>query len=333
MRHAGDMLMLPLILSLLACTPLGVDSSLLDDTGTPPGETGETSETDDTGDSGETGDTDVDDPDCPDFDEAVEAGTMAWGEVSGLAAASVDGVLWAHSDAQGSGSEIYAISTSAELLGTFVLSGVSDYDFEDIARGPGPEAGVSYLYIADTGDNSERRSSVTIYRFPEPTSFGDAMITGVESIELTYPGGARDVETLIVDPVNGDLILVERDRADQGVSGIYVAEAPLSTTGTTELTHTGTVVFGDGPLPGDVDATGGDVSPDGRFVVVRTHDKVWLWVRDLDQPLHTAFDNPVCGTPANYDDKGEAVAWAWDGSGYYTGGEGYSEPLYWYGGR
>lgn len=266
---------------------------------------------------------------CPGFGDAAVVGTMAWGEVSGLAAASVEGVLWAHSDAQGSGAKVYAISTDAQLLGTFELDGIDDYDWEDIARGPGPEEGVSYVYVADTGDNSERRGSVQIYRFEEPSEFQGGLITEVETIELTYPDGARDSESLIVDPLTGDLILIERDRADEGVSGIYVAEAPLS--GSIELTHTGTLVFGTDPLPGDVDATAADVSPDGTLAVVRSHDMVFAFARDLDQPLWTAFDNPVCATPEVNESKGEAIAYAWDGSGYYTGGEGNNQPLHWYG--
>jgi len=271
------------------------------------------------------------DADCPDFDEATVSGTMSWGEVSGLASASTDGILWAHSDAQGAGAVVYAISTDAVLLGTFQLGGVVDYDFEDIARGPGPEAGVSYIYVGDTGDNSERRSGVQIYRFEEPTDYSGGTITGVETIQLSYPDGAHDAETLLIDPLTGDLILVQRDRDDQGVSGIYVAEAPLDTAGSTVLTRTGTLVFGSGSMPGDVDAVGGDVSPDGTLAVVRTHDRVWAFMRDPDQPLYTAFDTPVCETPEVDESKGEAIAYALDGSGYYTGGEGSNQPLHWFG--
>ena len=268
---------------------------------------------------------------CPGFADATVAGTMAWGEVSGLASASTDGILWGHSDAQGRGAEVYAIGTDAVLHGTFVLQGVADHDWEDIARGPGPVDDVSYLYVGDTGDNSERRTSVTVYRFEEPLDFDGGTITGVEAIELTYPGGPRDAETLLVDPLTGDLILVERDRDDQGVSGIFLAEAPLSTTGPTELTKVGSLTFGTDPLPGDADATGGDVSPNGELAAIRTHDRVWLFARDPSMPLHTAFESPACGTPAVTDAKGEAIAFAWDGSGYFTGGEGSSEPLHWYG--
>ena len=267
---------------------------------------------------------------CPEFADAIEAGTMSWGEVSGLASASTEGILWAHSDAQGGGAEIHAITTDARFLGTFVLAGVSDYDWEDIARGPGPEPGVSYLYIGDTGDNSEYRSSVTVYRVREPLEFTGGLIAEVDRLVLTYPDGPRDCETLIIDPLTGDLILVERDRDDEGVSGIYVAGAPLSTTGSTELTHTGTLTFGVDPLPGDVDTTGGDVSPDGSLVLVRTHDRVWVFPRDPAEPLWTAFDAPACGTPEVDESKGEAVTFAWDGSGYYTGGEGSNQPLHWH---
>ncbi len=268
---------------------------------------------------------------CPGFADATVAGTMAWGEVSGLASGSADGVLWGHSDAQGSGARVYAISTEAVLLGTFTLNGVSDYDFEDIARGPGPEEGVSYLYIADTGDNSEIRSSVKIYRFEEPSDYGGGIITGVETIELTYPDEAHDSESLLIDPLTGDLVLVEKDRAGHGMSGIFWAEAPLSTNSPTELTQVGSLTFGEDPLPGANEATGGDVSPDGTLAVVRTHDDVWVFARDVSQPLHTAFDFPGCGTPVSGEYKGEAVAFARDGSGYYTGGEGSNQPLQWFG--
>jgi hypothetical protein len=270
---------------------------------------------------------------CPAFDEAVVAGVMDWGEVSGLAAASTAGTLWGHSDGQGDGPEVFAISTSATLQGTFTLAGVSDTDWEDIARGPGPVEGVSYLYIADTGDNAESRGSVAVLRFEEPAQYGGGTITGVERFTFTYPGGARDAETLLVDPLTGDLIIVERDRDDQGVSGIYLAQAPLDSSATTELTEVGTLRFGVDPLPGDIDATAGDVSPDGRLVAVRTHDRVWIFARAPAQPIQTAFDNPVCGTPLVDEPKGEALAFATDGGGYFTGGEGVGEDLHWFGAR
>ena len=52
----------------------------------------------------------------------------------------------------------------------------------------------------------------------------------------------------------------------------------------------GSLSFGEDPLPGDneagdKEATGGDVSLDGELVLVRTHDDVWAFACDVDQPL------------------------------------------------
>ena len=269
---------------------------------------------------------------CPEFDEAAEAGILDWGEVSGMAAASTAGFLWGHSDAQGDGPVLYAFSTSGALQGIFTLAGISDYDWEDIARGPCSAEGGSCLYIADTGDNAEIRSSVEILRVEEPTALDGGTLTGVERFAFTYPDGPRDAETLMVDPLTGDILIVERDRDDAGESDIYWAAAPLDGSATTELTLVGHLTFGTDPLPGDVDATGGDISPDGGLVAVRTHDRVWLFARDPARPVYTAFDNPVCDTPPVDEAKGEALAFALDGSGYFTGGEGVGEPLHWFGG-
>ena len=47
-------------------------------------------------------------------------------------------------------------------------------DVEDIAIGPGPEAGVDYLYLGDIGDNDEQRREIRIVRFAEPELSGSA---------------------------------------------------------------------------------------------------------------------------------------------------------------
>ena len=46
------------------------------------------------------------------------------------------------------------------------LQGTTCRDWEDIAINV--EAGRSFIYLADTGDNFYQRSSLTIYKFAEP---------------------------------------------------------------------------------------------------------------------------------------------------------------------
>jgi hypothetical protein len=71
---------------------------------------------------------------------------------------------------------------------------------------PGPD---DSLYFADIGDNESRRMNVTVYWFTQPGP-GDTTITDWHSARLKYPRGARDAETLLVDPSTGRLFVVSK---------------------------------------------------------------------------------------------------------------------------
>src|SRR5829696_10367652 len=73
-------------------------------------------------------------------------------ESSGLVASrSTPGAYWTHNDS-GDGPFIYAFGSVGEPLGVFRVAGAQARDWEDIAAGPGPDRGKSYLYIGDIGD-------------------------------------------------------------------------------------------------------------------------------------------------------------------------------------
>ena len=77
-------------------------------------------------------------------------------ESSGLVASRTNsGAYWTHNDS-GGGPFIYALDTNGETLGTFRVNGATNRDWEDIAAGPGPQHGRSYLYIGDIGDNDQK---------------------------------------------------------------------------------------------------------------------------------------------------------------------------------
>ena len=79
------------------------------------------------------------------------------------------GVFWTHNDNGWAGS-IFAIATNGAYLGRFYIPTVFSGDFEDIAIGPGPNPEFQYIYLGDIGDNSFNRSSIHVYRFPEPAA-------------------------------------------------------------------------------------------------------------------------------------------------------------------
>src|SRR5919107_5771213 len=89
-------------------------------------------------------------------------------ESSGIVASRRNpGLFWTHNDS-GGGPLVYAFDRAGRRRGTFRVEGARARDWEDIAAGPGPAEGQSYLYAADIGDNGREREFVVVYRFPEP---------------------------------------------------------------------------------------------------------------------------------------------------------------------
>jgi hypothetical protein len=93
----------------------------------------------------------------------------------------------------------------------------------------------------------------------------------------------------------------------------------LETRTVSESPHPATVLgFGDVP-------TGGDVSPNGALVALRTYEAVWLWPREPGQSVAEAFRNEPCQVMSVPEPQGEAVTFLDDG--LVTVGEGVNPPL------
>jgi hypothetical protein len=245
-------------------------------------------------------------------------------EASGLAASRFNAsVLWTHNDS-GDSARVFAINTQGQLLGTYTLTGASAVDWEDIAIGPGPTAGQSYLYTGDIGDNSAKRSNgVRIYRAAEPTVAADPTTPTTaslptESFVLKYPDGPRDAETLMVDPITGDVYVVSK-RDTRG--RVYRAPAEALVNGAT-ITMEYTC-----SLPWSW-ATGGDISPDGDAIVIRGYFNASVWMRPAGSDLASAFAGQAYSVPLPSEAQGEAIAFDATGRGYFTVSEGANAPIY-----
>lgn len=276
---------------------------------------------------------------CPTFDRGVSVGTAgasALTEASGLAASRRHvGVLWAHNDS-GDSARVFALRTDGVHLGTYNLSGISAMDFEDMAVGRGPIAGVDYLYVGDIGDNGNSRPNIRVHRVAEPMVDPDGplvtgTLTGVQTMTLVYPDGPRDAETLMVD-VNRDLYIVTKRVT--AVGRVYRAAYPQSTTSTITLEYVGELPWGS--VSGTAGATGGDISADGSAVIVRRYSlfapAATLWRRGVGMSIGDVFATVGCDVDMPLEVQGESVAFAPNGLGYYTLGEGASQPIWWFDG-
>lgn len=77
------------------------------------------------------------------------------------------------------------------------------------------------------------------------------------------------------------------------------------------------------------DPVGGDISPDGTEILVKTHKHMYYWkLSDGDYPR--ALTSPGVKVPYHKEHQGESVCWSISGNGYYSLSEGKNEPLYFY---
>ena len=253
---------------------------------------------------------------CPLFGAAVQTGTLqdpAITEASGIAASRTNpGMYWVHNDS-GDSARVFATDLSGAAIGRFQIDGATAKDWEDIAVGPGPEPGTSYLYLGDIGGN-KGRSNLSIYRSAEPeVLLGASGVRGsvpAERIDGMYPDGlAWDAEALLIDPVTADIYVVTK--GGEASSIVYqlpaaqaVSESPQTLREVASL-----------ELPAGLDGsvTGGDISPDGSLIMLRTYNWVYLWPRLAGESITDAFTAPPCSLQIQPESQGEAAAFQGNG--------------------
>jgi hypothetical protein len=237
-------------------------------------------------------------------------------EASGIVVSSYNpGVIWSHND-DGNDGRLFAFNTNGALLATGYTF-LSWDDFEDLAVGPGPVAGASYLYLGDIGGSAqltEVRSSVRVARILEPRIVGAPGNFGfgnVETFTLNYPDGSFDAETLMFDSISGDVLIGTKQNSG---TRIYRVDLSSATNGETlTLQFVTTVPFGS--------ASGGSISANGSLIALRRENFAQVWSRCPGESVIAALARPgqsipVIGPPS--EPNGEAIGFLPDGSGYVT---------------
>ena len=239
-------------------------------------------------------------------------------ELSGIVSSRrTNGVWWVNNDS-GDSARLFAVGNDGRSLGEFHLAGATATDWEDIGIGPGPKAGVAYLYAADIGDNAKARPSVQLYRVPEPAvdpakpAPATKTLGSVDRLTLTYPDGPHDAEAFFVDPKTGQLYIVSKEL---GAAGVYRAPAALVAGSTTELQSVGTVDVG--PL-----VTAADITVLGDAIALRTYTSVRVFARRGNTKIEAALAGKPCNGKTAIEQQGEAIGFTRDGRGYVTASEG-----------
>ena len=250
-------------------------------------------------------------------------------EISGFACSrTTSGFIWAHGDENtGDNRRIIAITPSGSLAMTINLTtpNTTRDDWEDIAIGVYNNQ--NYIFVGAVGDNELAfNDQYYIYYFEEPAIASGTQTVTVNTIRFGYPDNrAHNTETLMYD--NVEQMFYIADKVD-GVCHLY--RLPFRTDYGSALQRlTEVCALGDGSK--FKEANGGDISPDGQWMAIKSEKYVLLWQRQGSESLSaTALRDPVQVMAYEKEEQGESLAWRNDSLFYTTSDSKNNTPIYQY---
>ncbi|GAA3610306.1 hypothetical protein [Microlunatus ginsengisoli] len=204
---------------------------------------------------------------------------------------------WWTANDSGDGGVVYALNDSGEVTGSFRYA-ASPSDVESLARYG------RRLYVADIGDNAEKRDFVTVYYFSNPPTDGSTV--QYRSYDFAYPDGPHDAETLLVDGA-GRLYIVTKGKK----GAIYAAPGVPSRSALNRLVKVGSA-------PAYV--TDGVFLPDNKRIALRTYVSVIV----LDAITYKTIGSAA----APVQPQGETIALSLNGKRLMLGSEGNPSKMY-----
>jgi len=252
-------------------------------------------------------------------------------ESSGVAASKCQAdVFWTHNDS-GDDAYLYAINRKGGRLGTWKVPNAENTDWEDIASHK-DAAGKCFIYIGEIGDNERKRPEHKVYRVAEPTVLPENAdstkkqpleTAPAESLKFRYPDANQDAETLMVDPSSADIYVVTKKIS--GPAGVYRLKSDFGNPDTANAEKIADVSM---PAVPNGYVTGGDISPDGRRVIICDYSAAYEFTLPAGAK---SLDDIWKQTPESVDvgkrKTGEAVCYTQDGNSLILTTEGKNKPV------
>jgi len=266
-------------------------------------------------------------------------------EVSGIACSRVTpGYIWMESDDH----ESYIIATDAKgekRACTLKMSKSIGWDWEDMSGGV--YEGKNYLFIGSFGDNEEKRTDYRIIWFEEPAIDSvdkPEQVVTPNYIKYVYPDGkSHNNEALMYDNVEQMIYIITKVYYNvcQVFSLPFRLDYGSETQTLTYVCDLGVKSdLGDGtnPYKGFHLVTAADISPDGKYVLIKNHNNIqaiysWVlyWEREGNESIaETVKRQPVVLDCYQYEWQGEAICWLDDDTFYTTSDSDGEPPIYKY---
>lgn len=233
-------------------------------------------------------------------------------ELSGIIPYSYQpGYFWVHNDS-GDDGQIYLIDREAKLSFTLKLEGIKVEDCEDIARLT--IDGVPHLLLADIGNNQKKRSTLSLYLFPEPqiaqgVKYAEVPSHSIKKLDIRYAIKPRDAEAIFVDPLTQEVYIVSK-RDFKSTVFSFPIEKFNTPQQMVELKPQLELPF--------TFVTSADISPDGHYVLIKNLTTIYMWKRTDSETLLKTLSQPAKKMPYSLEPQGEAICFDLEEPYFYT---------------
>lgn len=171
---------------------------------------------------------------------------------------------------------IYQVDFKGKLLREIKIKNGKNNDWEDLAKDP-----EGNLYIADTGNNSNKRKDLVIYKIPNPEN-NDGKSIEAEKITYNYPEQQEfppKKNNLIYDSEaifyrNNTIYIITKDRSQPFKGRALLYKVP-ATKGDYKAELIGE--FNPCDTAGICQVTSADISPDGKKIVLLGYGLLWVF--------------------------------------------------------
>jgi hypothetical protein len=195
-------------------------------------------------------------------------------ENSGMAIGK-DSTVWFVNDG-GNEDKIYQINNKGKILKELEVKNAKNKDWEDMAQDKDGN-----VYIADTGNNANKRKDLIIYKIPNPDKEKGDKIEA-EQIEFSFPEQRKfppkqknllyDTEAIFYAKDSLYLITKNRSHPFNGNALIYRIPAKK---GKYKATYLGEFISCTDFSTCKI--TAADISPDGKTIALLGYGKLWLF--------------------------------------------------------
>lgn len=183
-------------------------------------------------------------------------------ESSGMVTASGKPSFWVHNDG-GNPAELYEVDLKGMLLSTLYVKGITNIDWEDVARDK-----QGNLYVGDFGNNANNRRDLTIYRVnPKTAAVDRIMFRYADQTSFPPIKSEKNFDCEAMFHHGDSLYLFSKNRGTDDRSKLYVLPAKPGDY----------VVSPHDRVFLNSEVTAADVSPDGKRFALLSYGKLFFF--------------------------------------------------------